>query len=156
MTQFAKDFGRGLAFAMPVLAVVALGAREVLRLRDDTRQLEVRRLEAEHKAETAERALASPLRHSDEALAARLPAAADAAESQGAAEERLTRVIDFLKKEVSTADRTIRSLQGQPGAMTTPAVDRVSQLLKEISRLNTELETLRADRDHWKNQAERR
>jgi hypothetical protein len=154
MIQFAKDFGRGVAFAIPVLAVVALGAREVLSLRDDTRQLEARRLEAERRAETAEHKLYSQLHSSDEALAARLRSAADAAESQGAAEERLTRVIDFLKKEVSAAETTIRGLQGQPGTSVIPSVDRVGQLLNEISRLNAELETLRADRDHWKRKAE--
>ena len=153
MTQFAKDFGRGVVFALPVLAVVALGAREVLRLRDETRQLDARRLEADRRAETAEQKLASHLHRNDESLAGRLRGAADALESQGAAEERLTRVIDFLKTEVSTAETTIRGLQGERGAPTAPAVDRLSQLLKEISRLNTELEALRADRDRWKEQA---
>jgi chromosome segregation ATPase len=156
MIQFAKDFGRGVLFALPVMAVMALGAREMLRLREDSRRVDARRLEAERRAETAEQMLASQLRRSDEALADRLRGAADAAESQGAAEERLTQVIDFLKSEVSSAETTIRGLQQEPGTRPAPAADRVSQLLKEISRLNSEIEALHAERDHWRKQAQPR
>ena len=92
----------------------------------------------------------------DDALAGRLRRAADAAESQGAADERLTRVIDFLKHEVTTVESTIRDLQSQPAPRPTPPADRMSQLLREISRLNSDLETLREDRDRWKKAAEAR
>jgi chromosome segregation ATPase len=150
MTQFAKDFGRGLLLAVPLLAFAALGAREVLRLREETRRLEAARADAEQRATVAEQRLASQLRRVDEAFAARLRNAADAAESQGAAEERLTQVIEFLKSEVSTAESTIRGLQGRPGTGAATGADRTSQLLSEISRLNGEIEDLRAERDRLK------
>jgi hypothetical protein len=156
MTQFAKDFGRGIVFALPVLALLALGAREILRLRQQVREIEAHRIAADRRAEAAGEVLASQLRRADEELAARLRDAADAAESQGAAEERLTRVIEFLKSEVSTAESTIRGLQDRPGGKAPAGADRVRQLLAEIGRLNTELEEVRAERDRLKRAAARR
>ena len=111
MSHFWKDLGRGLLYAVPVMLVAGLGAREVVRLRTANQELEARRLQAERALARAEERLSAGHRRDDQSLAARLRAAADAAENQGAAEERLSRVVEFLKQEVSTAESTIEALR---------------------------------------------
>jgi hypothetical protein len=149
MNHFWKDLGRGLLYALPVLAVAGLGAREVLRLRGSLHESEARRLAAERALARVEEQLAAVHRQDDQSLAARLRAAADAAEAQGAAEERLTRVVDFLKQEVATAESTIEALRRGGGAPspeggTAPPGATAAELVREISRLNAEIESLRA------------
>lgn len=148
MNHFFRDFGRGLLYAIPVLVVAGLGVAEVVRLRSSVHEAEARRLAAERALARVEAQLAARFEEDDRALAARLMAAADAAEAQGAAEDRLSRVIDFLKQEVATAESTIKALrQGQTGVTpnaTGAAGDGHAELVKEISRLNAEIEALRA------------
>jgi hypothetical protein len=150
MRHFWKDLGRGLLYAVPVLAVAGLGAREVMRLRAANHESEARRLASERALARAEERLAAVYRLDDQALAARLRAAADAAETQGAAEERLTRVVEFLKNEVTTAETTIESLRRAPSAGGSGEVgpnaadEGTAALVREISRLNAEIESLRA------------
>jgi hypothetical protein len=150
MSHFWKDLGRGLLYAVPVVAVAGLGAREVIRLRALNHESEARRLTAERALARAEERLAAVHRVDDQTLAARLRAAADAAETQGAAEERLTRVVEFLKQEVATAETTIEALrrggappEAGPAAAPTDAAGTAA-LLREISRLNGEIEALRS------------
>ena len=153
MTHFWKDFGRGLLYAVPVLAVAGLGAREVIRLRAVNHELEARRLAAERALARVEEQLAARNRLDDQSLATRLRAAAEAAETQGAAEERLTRVVEFLKQEVATAETTIEALRrgetvsaaGGPGTAS-GADSTTASLLREIARLNAEIEALRSSR----------
>jgi hypothetical protein len=153
MTHFWKDFGRGLLYAVPVLAVAGLGAREVIRLRAANHELEARRLAAERALARVEEQLAARNRLDDQSLATRLRAAAEAAETQGAAEERLTRVVEFLKQEVATAETTIEALRrgetgsasGGPGTAS-GADSTTASLLREIGRLNAEIEALRSNR----------
>lgn len=152
MSHIWKDLGRGLLYAVPVLAVAGLGAREVIRLRASNHESEARRLAAERALVRAEERLAAGHRQDDQTLAVRLRAAADAAETQGAAEERLTRVVEFLKQEMATAETTIEALRradGPPAAgPSAPISDGAgtAELLREISRLNAEIEALRSAR----------
>jgi hypothetical protein len=152
MNHFWKDLGRGLLYAVPVLAVAGLGAREVVRLRGALHESEARRLAAERALARAEEQLATVHRQDDLALAARLRGAADAAEAQGATEERLTRVVEFLKQEVTTAESTIEALRRGEGAVgpeaggTAPPGATTTDLIREISRLNAEIETLRGSK----------
>jgi hypothetical protein len=153
MTHFWKDFGRGLLYAVPVLAVAGLGAREVIRLRAANHELEAQRLAAERALARVEEQLAARNRMDDQSLATRLRAAAEAAETQGAAEERLTRVVEFLKQEVSTAETTIEALRrgekapGTSAPATASGADATTaSLLREIARLNAEIEALRSRR----------
>ena len=142
--------GRGLLYAVPVLGVAGLGVREVLRLRGELDASEAGRLAAERALARAEERLAAVHRVDDQALAARLRAAADAAEAQGAADERLTRVVDFLKQEVATAESTIEALKqgagGEAGRSAGPSEKSTAELVREISRLNAEIEALRSGR----------
>ena len=154
MRNFTREFGLGLLLALPVLAAAGLGIREVLTLRHENRQLEAQRLEAVGAAERTEDQLEAVHRLADQTRSARMRAVADASESQGLADEKLTRVIDFLKNEVSTAETTIRGLKGQRSHTTAAEPsERVAALLREVSRLNAEIETLREDRDRWKKAA---
>lgn len=151
MNHFWKDLGRGLLYAVPVLAVAGLGAREVIRLRGALHEADARRLAAERALARAEERLAIVHRQDDQSLAARLRAAADAAEAQGATEERLTRVVDFLKQEVATAESTIEALrrgEGEPGREGggAPPGATTAELVREISRLNAEIESLKASK----------
>lgn len=152
MNHFWKDLGRGLLYAVPVLAVAGLGAREVIRLRASLHESEAQRLAAERALVRAEERLATVHRQDDLTLAARLRGAADAAEAQGAAEERLTRVVEFLKQEVTTAESTIEALRRGEGVptpeagATVPPGASTADLIREISRLNAEIETLRASK----------
>lgn len=155
MSYFLKDLGRGLLYAVPVLVVAGLGAAEVIRLRTAHQESEARRLAAERALARAEAQLASRHRLDDRDLAGRLRAAADAAEAQGAADERLTRVVDFLKQEVATAESTIESLRRGGGAPPAPGAavaaedattTTTAELLREVSRLNAEIDALRAGR----------
>lgn len=159
MKQTLGDFARGLLYGLPILAAAGLGAREILLLRAENDRLEAAmktevraRLAAEEKVVAAQRQL-------DHALAERWRAADATASAQGATEERLTQIIDFLKKEVQSAEASIQALRGQPGGQAqdpptapsdaTPAPPRsaeMTQLLSEISRLNAEIEALRQAR----------
>jgi hypothetical protein len=132
------------------MLLAGLGGRELVRLRTANQELDARRLNAERALARAEERLSAGHRRDDQSLAARLRAAADAAETQGAAEERLTRVVEFLKQEVSTAETTIEALRRGGGS---PAADEsaprseaqsTAELLREISRLNGEIEALRS------------
>jgi len=148
MSHFWKDMGRGLLYAVPVLGVAGLGVREVLRLREALDESEARRLAAERALARADERLAAVHRVDDQALAGRLRAAADAAEAQGAADERLTRVVDFLKQEVATAESTIEALKqggaGEAGSFQGASGKTTAELIREISRLNAEIEALRS------------
>lgn len=148
MSHLWKDLGRGLLYAVPVLGVAGLGASEVMRLRAANHESEARRLAAERALARAEDRLAAVHRLDDQALATRLRAAADAAEEQGAAEERLNRVVEFLKNEVNTAESTILELRGAPGSPPAQAPGAAgggtAALVREISRLNAEIESLRS------------
>lgn len=148
MNHFLKDFGRGLLYAIPVLGVAGLAVAEIVRLRGAVHEADARRLAAERALSRVEAQLAARYQDDDRAWAARLKAAADAAEAQGMAEDRLSRVIDFLKQEVATAESTIEALR-QGGTGTSPkatgTVDEGhAELVREISRLNAEIEALRA------------
>ncbi|MFN0130014.1 MAG: hypothetical protein ACKV19_25395 [Verrucomicrobiales bacterium] len=148
MKHFLKDFGRGLLYAIPVLVVAGLAVAEIVRLRGSVHEAEARRLAAERALARVEAQLAARFQEDDRALTARLKAAADAAETQGVAEDRLSRVIDFLKQEVATAESTIKALrQGATGSSpnaTGTDNDGHEELVREISRLNAEIEALRA------------
>lgn len=149
MNHFWKDLGRGLLYAIPVLGVAALGATEIIRLRGSLHEAEAKRLSAERALARTEARLADRYRDDDHALASRLRAAADAAETQGAAEDRLSRVIDFLKDEVTAAESTIEALRRHNGNQETGTAGATpnastAELVKEISRLNAEIEALRA------------
>jgi hypothetical protein len=86
MKSFARDFARGLLLAFPVIAIAGLGVREYLSLKADSRDLELRRLEAVAAREVAEKRLADMQHVAQRGLEARLREASQAAESQGAAE----------------------------------------------------------------------
>lgn len=154
MSHFLKDLGRGLLYAVPVLVVAGLGAAEVIRLRAVNQESEARRLAAERALARAEAQLAARHRLDDRDLAGRLRAAADAAEAQGEADDRLTRVVDFLKQEVATAESTIEALRRGSAGSPAPGVAvpaggsaTTTDLIREISRLNAEIEALRAGRN---------
>jgi hypothetical protein len=153
MKDFTRDFARGMLLAVPVVAVAAIGVREFLALKETSRDLETQRLEAVGARDAAEKKLAEMQRVAQRALDARLREAAQAAESQGAAEERLRHLIDFLKQEVASSEAASKDVPARNGNV--PA-HRLAQLLDEISRLNSEIEALREDRDRWKRAAEQR
>ncbi len=150
MRKFAREFAYGLMLAVPVLAGAALAAREVLQLRQKVEELETARLEALRQRDAAVEKLAAFQRNSDRALADRLRAAADAADSEGEAQQRLAHVIDFLKKEISTAEATIDGLKKSPTAPAAGAPPRTAELLREITRLNQEIEGLRGELEQLK------
>lgn len=152
MNHFWKDLGRGLLYAIPVLAVAALGAREVIRLRASFHESEAQRLAAERALARAEEQLATALRQDDLAWEVRRRAVADAAEAQGATEERLNRVVEFLKQEVTSAESTIEALRRGEGVPQpevgrgSPPASTTADLIREISRLNAEIEILRGSK----------
>lgn len=151
MKQTLGDFARGLLYGLPILAAAALGAREILLLRAENDRLEAA-MKTEIRARlAAEEKISAAHRQMDHALAARFQATQDITSAQGATEERLNQVIDFLKKEVQSAEAAIQALRGQ-ATSPSPAPDAVSapprqaettELLSEISRLNAEIEALR-------------
>lgn len=151
MKQTLGDFARGLLYGLPILAAAALGAREILLLRAENARLEAA-MQTEVRARlAAEEKIAGAQRQLDSALAARFQATQDITSAQGATEERLNQVIDFLKKEVQSAEAAIQALRGQasgpsptPDAASAPARQaETTGLLSEISRLNAEIEALR-------------
>jgi len=155
MKHTAGDFVRGLALALPVVALAGLGVREIVILRHRARALEAGRLEAIVARESAEKRLAEMQAYASTAIEERMREAAQAAESHGAAEERLTHLVDFLKKEVASSEAAINELKNRNGHPPNSPPQRSAQLLKEISRLNTEIEKLREERDTWKQAAQR-
>ena len=156
MKHTASDFVRGLALALPVVALAGLGVREILVLRHKARELEAARLEALTASESAEKRLAEIETHSAAAIEARLREASQASESHGAAEERLTHLVNFLKNEVASSEAALSDLKIRAGQKGTAPPQRLAQLLKEISRLNMEIEKLREERDRWKEAAQQR
>jgi hypothetical protein len=150
MQAIWKDLGRGMLYALPVMAVAGLGAHEVIRLQVALDQSEARWRTAERARIHAEAQWAVVLRQNEEAVEARRRAEAEAAAAHRATEERLTRVVEFLKAEVTTAESTIEALRqgaggagAEAGGARSPGASGTA-LLREISRLNAEIEALRA------------
>jgi len=148
MNHFWHDLGRGLLYAVPVVAVAGLGVHEVIRLHGALHEAEARQLTAERALARLEERVADGSRN-DHVLTARWRAAAEAAGTQGDqgdTDDRLTHVVEFLKQEVAAAETTIEALRrGQNGQATSPPGPQATtaELVREISRLNAEIESLR-------------
>ena len=130
--------------AVPVLAAAALGVREVLRLRQENSVLEARLLQAARQAEADRGRIAAIQSATDRLVQDKLRVSAMAADAQGAAEERLQKIIAFLKSEASASEQALNDVRnGRLPAKAPASADRVPELLREIGRLNAEIERLR-------------
>ncbi len=144
MSARPGDFFRGLIMAVPVLAAAALGVREVLHLREENRVLEARLLQAERQLEAERGRIAAIQAATDRLVQEKLRVSAMAADAQGAAEDRLQKIIAFLKSEASASEQALNDARnGRLPIKAPPTTDRVPELLKEIGRLNAEIERLK-------------